>query len=194
VQGRLGRGFTLLGTAGLGLSSGKSAGSVEELELLKDVVAPAQGSRVSVGLGVRREWEGTSVLLGRVTAGRRFERSELVANLRLERAFSAQRDALDVVTTVGWLHGWGDTLKVGLEGVGEDLEGLWETEEAEGGAKLFVGPSLHIAPPGRSWSLSLCGGPLLLDGRRTSTSSASRELGTSPGRAYTVRLSVGYTF
>src|SRR6185436_9563651 len=107
---------------------------------------------VAVGLGLRREWEGSEVLLGRVSAGRTFASSSLFGNVRFERALSRGRDGIDLVTSLGWLRRVGSTVQVGLEGVGEDLEGLWEAEEAEGGAKLFVGPSLHVAPHARPWS------------------------------------------
>ena len=40
-------------------------------------------------------------------------------------------------------------ISLGVEAIGEDLEGFWEEEEAEGGARLLMGPSLRISPAGR---------------------------------------------
>ena len=41
------------------------------------------------------------------------------------------------------------------EVIGEDLEGFWEAEGAEGGARLLVGPSIRLAPgPGRAMASS----------------------------------------
>jgi hypothetical protein len=193
VQGALGHGWTLLGEAGLGLKTSAATRTTQEVELLKDLRAPASGPRLAVGLGLRREWEGSSVLLGRVSAGAVFARSSLFGNLRFERAFAKGRDGLDVVTTVGWLRQAGSVVRLGVEAVGEDLEGLWDREEAEGGAKVFLGPSVHLMAPGRPWSLSLCGGPILYASRSPRASGAPRPLGAD-GNGYTVRASLGYSF
>ncbi|HEX6736962.1 MAG TPA: hypothetical protein VF310_01690 [Vicinamibacteria bacterium] len=194
VQGALGRGFTLIGQAGLGLGNGSASRTTEEVELLKDVTGRERGLRLAVGLGLRREWEGASVALGRVTLGRHFAASSLFGNLRFERAFSEGRDGVDFILTTGWLRRVGPGVHLGVEAVGEDLEGLWEAEEAEGGAKVFVGPSLRVAPAGRPWALTLGGGPILYASRSTPTSTAPRPLGGPGDNGYTVRLSLGYTF
>ena len=102
--------------------------------------------------------------MGRVAIGRTFARSSLFGNLRFERPLTTGRDAADLVTTVGWMRRVGPALNVGVEAVGEDLEGLWEADEAEGGAKLFAGPSLHFARP------------------------------QAVDNGYTVRMSFGYSF
>jgi hypothetical protein len=39
-----------------------------------------------------------------------------------------------------------------------DLEGLWQANEAEGGARLFLGPSMDLTPPAHDWSLHLTAG------------------------------------
>jgi hypothetical protein len=196
AQGSLGRGFTLLGQAGLGLASGahSSTSTSQEIELLKDLHGASHGVGVTVGLGMRHEWEGASVLMGRVSAGHRFERSSLFGNLRLEKPFEEGRDGVDLVSTLGWMHQVGtDAINLGVEAVGEDLEGFWEADEAEGGAKLFVGPSVHVAPRRASWSLSLAGGPILYATRSGRTSPAVRAL-EATDNGYTVRLSFGYSF
>jgi len=195
IQGSLGRGFTLLGYAGLGLGREGEAGArtSQEIEVLKDVRPADHGLGLSMGLGVRREWEGATVLLGRVSAGRAFAGSSLFGNLRFERPLQRGRDGIDLITTVGWLRRFGAALHVGVEAVGEDLEGLWEKEEAEGGAKVFVGPAVHVAPPHRSWSVSLAGGPILYATRTGRSSPAARPLAAT-GNGYDVRASVGYSF
>jgi hypothetical protein len=100
---------------------------------------------------------------------------------------------VDLITSVGWLHRAGAALHWGAEAIGEDLEGFWEPDEAEGGAKLFVGPSVHWSPPRSRLSASLCGGPIVYATRNSRTSDAPRPLAAT-GNGYTVRLSVGYTF
>jgi hypothetical protein len=195
IQGALGGGFTLLAYGGLGLGNGAdgSTRSSQGIELLKDLRPADRGLGLAMGLGVRREWEGVTVLLGRVSVGHAFAGSSLFGNLRFERPLERGRDGVDLITTVGWLRRLGPAFHMGVEAVGEDLEGLWEKEEAEGGAKVFVGPSVHLAPPRRSWSASLTGGPILYATRSGRSSPADRPLGAT-GNGYTVRASVGYSF
>jgi hypothetical protein len=194
LQGAFGHGFTVIGQAALGLNANKSSSSVQELEVLKDVVSSTGGGRLALGLGIRRKWDGSGVALGRVAVGRNFTRSSLFGNVRFERAFSKNRDGVDLITTLGWLRRVAPALQIGVESVAEDLEGLWEKAEAEGGTRLFVGPSIHVAPPGRRWSASLCGGPLLLQGKSARENRAARVLGPGGGNAYTIRLALGYSF
>jgi hypothetical protein len=82
----------------------------------------------------------------------------------------------------------------GVEAVGQDLEGLWETDEAEGGAKVLIGPSLNFVPKGSRLSFSLCAGPILYVTHSTITpdDSAVRELPINNG--FTVKFNVGFDF
>jgi hypothetical protein len=192
VQGRLGAGFTLLGHVGLGIGD-VATRSTQHAEVLKDVLGTASRVRLAIGVGARREWEGTNAALARVCLGWSSDSTLLFGNALVEKPFAADRDAVDLITTLGWLQGVGRGLRLGVEAVGEDLEGLWEAEEAEGGAKLYAGPALHwTAPSGRLW-LSASGGPIVYATRSTRTSPAPRPLGAD-GNGYTLRASVGYTF
>src|SRR6185436_5608081 len=129
VQGRLGHGLTLLGRVGLVLDEGRNTGGTGEAELLKDV-ASWHGVRTAAGGGVRREAAGVTVLLARVAVGKTFPRSALWSNLRLERPLARGRDAVDLITSIGWTRRLGRSLHAGVEALGEDLEGFWEAEEA----------------------------------------------------------------
>jgi hypothetical protein len=208
VRGVLGGGLALLGQAGLRTVGTTSPGLGEftvfkpsnaellnvptaQIELLKDL-RPARGVGLAVGLGVRREWQGPTVLLGRIAVGHSSARSTLFGNVRFERALDKGRDAVDLVTSAGWLRRYG-SVHVGVEAIGEDLEGFWDSAEAEGGAKLFAGPSVHFSRPGRPWSVSLCGGPILYATRTGRSSGAARDLAAA-GSHYAMRLSFGYSF
>jgi hypothetical protein len=195
MQGSLPKGFTVLGQVDLGLggAAGDRASSSQEFEVLKDVCGGRRGFALAVGMGMRHEWQGTSVMLGRISAGHRFADSSLFGNVRFERPLQQGRDAIDLITTLGWTHRVGTAVHAGVEAVGEDLEGFWEPEEAEGGAKLFVGPSLRVAPPQASWSVSMAGGPVVYATRSGRTSPAARPL-EARDNAYTVRVSFGYSF
>jgi hypothetical protein len=195
VQGSLPHGVTLLGQIGLGLGHDGAGGTStsQELEVLKDLTRARQAVGLTVGLGMRHEWEGTTVMLGRVSAGHDFGGALLFGNVRFERPFGTGRDSIDLITTLGYMHRIGRALHLGVEALGEDLEGFWEEEEAEGGAKLFVGPSMRVAPSGAAWSVSLAGGPIVHATRSGRTSPAVRPLAATDN-GYTLRLSFGCSF
>jgi hypothetical protein len=192
VQGRLGAGFTLLGHVGLGVGAAATRSS-QQAELLKDVRGSTSKVRLAVGVGARREWAGTTSALVRVCLGWSSRQTLLFGNVRIEKPFASGRDAVDLITTLGWLQSVGHGLRLGVEAVGEDLEGFWEADEAEGGAKLYAGPALHwTAPAGRLW-LSAGGGPIVYATRSARSSPAPRPLDAA-GNGFTMRMSVGYTF
>jgi hypothetical protein len=191
VQGRLGHGLTLLGRVGLVLEGDRDTGGTGEAELLKDLAA-WHGVRFAAGGGARREAAGVTVLLARATMGKTFPRSALWGNLRLERPLASDRDAIDLITSLGWTRRIGRSVHAGIEALGEDLEGFWEEEEAEGGARLFVGPSIRLAPERRPWQVSLAGGPVVRATNSPRTSPAGRALTARNG--YAVRMSLAYGF
>ena len=134
----------------------------EQIEIVRPVLSAGSFS-VAGGGGVRQEWDGTERLIGRLLAGADVGRGRLQASLVLERAVSSpvKHDAADVVTSVGWSRRIGDRISVGIEGIGQDLEGLWIPAEADGGARLLVGPSLHAESRRGDWAASLTAGPVL---------------------------------
>jgi hypothetical protein len=80
-------------------------------------------------------------------------------------------------------HALTSTLWLGVEAVGSDLEGFWDSGEAEGGATLFVGPTLAFSPAG-SWRLVVGGGAVLRTTSSTAAPSAQQRSG------YVLRTSV----
>lgn len=193
VQGDLGAGLTVLAQLGLGVAREQSSRTTQEAEVLKRLRAPTRGLQIAAGTGLRREWEGTTVLLGRITVGRPFERAGVFANVRFEKPLAEGRDSVDLITSLGFHRQLASAVHLGVEAIGEDLEGFWEAEEAEGGAKVFVGPSVRVAPVHARFSATLCGGPILYATHSARDSGAPRPLGAR-GNGYTVRLSVAYSF
>jgi hypothetical protein len=149
----------------------------QQVEIVRPLLFTGSAS-IAGGGGIRQEWDGTRVLIGRVLAGADVGRGRLQGSLVLERAVSSpvRRDAADVVTSVGWSRRIGDRLALGAEGIGQDLEGFWNPGEAEGGAKLLVGPSLHFQSRSGDWSASAIVGPVL---RPLSTLSSPKFPGTT---------------
>jgi len=134
----------------------------QQIEIGRPVFSAGSMSVVGGG-GIRQEWDGTRVLIGRMLAGSDVGRGRLQGSLVMERAVSSpfRHDAADVVTSLGWSRRVGDRVSVGIEGIGQDLEGLWDAAEADGGAKLLVGPSFHVQSKSGDWAASLTAGPVI---------------------------------
>lgn len=195
LQATFGRGWTLLARVGLA-ATGENTQSTQHAELLYNVLSQAShGLTVAAGGGLRHEAGGVDVLVGRVAGGRTFDASRLEGNVVFEKPMATDRDAVDLITTVGWSHRVTDLLALGVEAVGEDLEGFWTEDEAEGGAKFLVGPSVHIAPSQRKWQLTIGGGPMVYATRSFRTSEAARALRAGGSRnGFAVRTSFAYLF
>lgn len=194
VQASIGR-WTLLGHIGLASIAGAYESSQQGEVLYSVLMGRSSGVALAVGGGLLREAAGVDVAVARVVAGCSFERSQIRGNLVFQKPLAANPDAVDLLTTVGWSRRVTNAVAVGLEAIGEDLEGFWDREEAEGGARLLLGPSVHIARSHDRWQLSIAGGPTLhpSDSRRTST--AVRDLpATTRTHGYAVRSSLSVTF
>jgi hypothetical protein len=190
VQATVGR-WTLVGRFGVSSTEADYATS-QQGEVLFSVLKPnASGLALAVGGGWLHEAGGVDVALMRVTAGREAPTWRLHGNFLLQKPLAEGRDALDVITSAGWARKFGQSVSVGAEAIGEDLEGFWEAAEAEGGARLLAGPSLHIAPPGRHWQLSLVGGPTFHPTNSNRSTDALRDL---PARGYAFKMSFSASF
>jgi len=151
-----------------------------------DVVRPVLSNRslsVAAGGGLRQEWDGTRVYVGRVQAGATVASGRLQGSVVVERAVSSPtvHDAADVVTSVGWSRPIGRRFGLGVESIAQDLEGLWNPAEADGGAKLLVGPSIHARSTNGRWEAAFTGGPVV---RTFSTLSPPVSPVLSPGRHF----------
>jgi hypothetical protein len=190
LEARFARRLSVLSALSLA-DEGSGSLAAFRVEGLYDVVGGGSHRfRVSAGVGYLREAEGISVGLGRLVAEGGSDDWRASGNLRLEKPFTEGRDAVDLITSLGLSRRVGSAWGVGFEVVGEDLEGLWEAEEAEGGARVLVGPSIRFGAPSRRLSASLCGGPVFTIHGNDQTSGAVRSLGTG----YAVRLSFAYVF
>lgn len=163
----------------------------QQVDVVRPLVAAASLS-VAGGGGVRQTWDGTQVLLGRLLAAMPLGVGRLQGSVVVERATSSplKRDSADVITSVGWARPVGSRLSLGVEGIGHDLEGLWDSAEHDGGAKLLVGPSLQVRSTNGEWGASLTAGPVYTS-PSTATSGDPRSAGMS-GRHYAVFASASW--
>jgi len=93
-----------------------------------------------------RDFESVSTVGGRIETSLDIHRLRLAAMTHTERSFAANRDRVDLYAAAGASYRVLDSLRVGAEYVGQDLEGAWESDEAEGGVRHFVGGTLAWAP------------------------------------------------
>ncbi|GAA4104676.1 hypothetical protein [Mucilaginibacter panaciglaebae] len=196
LKGYLGNRFTLYANADLGFSRTGSVNSAQQAEVIRDVVGGKNfyGARFGVGLGANRDFSNTAAMFSRVTAAFEAPKWRIGGNLKFEKAFGKYRDGIDLITSAGYQHKIAGAFFAGIEAVGEDLEGFWEADEAEGGAKLLVGPSLNYAPLYSKFSFSLCGGPVFYATHSTAFSSeAIRDVGTTGTQnGYSIRAMVAF--
>jgi hypothetical protein len=117
------------------------------------------------------------VALMRVISGWKTPGWRLDGNVVLEKANSPDRDPLDLIVSMGWLHRVTGSFSAGIETVGQDLEGFWEPNEAEGGARILLGPSLHFHD--KEWEAGLAGGYVFWPTLNDRVSPAERPFGSS---------------
>lgn len=125
---------------------------------------------------------------------RSWRSQRLIANAIVEKPFDSRRDALDLITSAAWMHCAANGAQLGVEAVGQDLEGFWEPNESEGGARLYVGPTLTLPLARDGWRLTLGGGPVLHGTSSQQASSATRPLpsdGRGGGFVFRVRVRAG---
>ena len=194
IQASRGR-LTLLARVGIA-EIGSSYQSSQSGEVLCAVLGPASPVSLAAGGGILHEPRGVNVLLARVVAGRNTESWRLQGNALFQKPMSSERDAIDLITSVGVARKLSHGVSLGVEAIGEDLEGFWDSQEAEGGARLLAGPSLHVSPSSQRWQFVATGGPLFHPSNTGRSSGAFRDLPPDTRRtsyAFKVSLSIGLT-
>lgn len=187
IQSKLGETFTFAAHIGLDLGNDNSTASQQGELLARLLNEDNNPVDFSAGLGYRHEYSGTSVLLSRFIVGRQFDSWGFYGNLLFEHAFAANRNDIDLMTSIGLSHNFSNMVQIGVEAVGQNIEGFWTPDEAEGGAVVFVGPSANILFPGTSYSLVIGGGPIIHATYSPVSSSAYRELPDTRGNGFVVR-------
>lgn len=191
VKGYLGSRFTLFASAALGFPGNNNVASAQQAEIIRNLIGGKKpfGLRVGLGLGVSRDFNSVMSALSRATVSFDSKRWKAGGNLLFEKAFAANRDAIDIITSLGFHYQIAGNLFAGVEAIGEDLEGFWDAEEAEGGAKLMLGPSVNMAPKKSRFSFSLSGGPVFYATQNVIYNPAAmRELPSQAGLTVRARI------
>ncbi len=186
MQTSLNESITLVGKIGFAMNN-ISTNSSQHIELLTQLLK-SQDSKIdlSIGSGFLHEYRGTNVLFGRVIVGRRFESWQLFGNVLVEKPFSQTRDQLDLFLTTGLSYNYSPSIQLGIEAVGQDLEGFWDETEAEGGATMFIGPTMVAAIPATSWTFTLGVGPIIRATQNIWTSIAPRYFNATKDNGYII--------
>lgn len=132
---------------------------------------------LSLGAGFMRDYQSVSIPRARVTLGRTFGRVDTSLSGLFELPQAASRDGVDVILGAAASYRVSRTFAVGAEVLGEDLEGLWNAKEAEGGAKLVAGPTVWFKPA-PSFHLKLNAAAVV-----SATQSTNAPAGAGPGIA-----------
>jgi hypothetical protein len=113
-------------------------------------------TQLVVSGGFLRELQGNSGAWGRISLGQDAGSARLALSVHGQRMVASARDSLDVMVNAGATMRVLETVRAGIEYVGQDLEGAFGTE-AEGGARHLIGPVVSAA----LWSqrVSVVGGP-----------------------------------
>ena len=131
------RRLTMIGRVGL-VSAGSSYQSSQSGEVLISLVAPAPtGLSLAAGGGILHEAGGADVLLARLVGGHEATAWRLHGNLVLQKPLATGRDAVDLIMTAGWARRVTAAVAIGVEGLGEDLEGFWDPVPRRKAARAF---------------------------------------------------------
>lgn len=191
IKGYLGKRFTLYANAAIGFPGKDNVSSAQQAEIIRDIIGGKKnlGLRFGIGLGISRDYSSVMSMLSRVTLSYDALRWKAGGNILFEKAFAENRDDIDVITSLGFHYRLLNNLYGGFETVGEDLEGFWEEDEAEGGAKLMVGPSLNMTTNNSRISFSVSGGPVIYATHsQIANPEAIRELPSQPGLTLRARI------
>lgn len=140
---------------------GRARPGFQQVDVVRPLLEGASLS-ISAGGGIRQTRDGAPVFLARILGTFPLGAGRLQGSVVVERATASpsKRDAADVVTSVGWTRPINAHVSIGMEGIGQDLEGLWDRAEVDGGAKLLAGPSVQLRSKSGEWAASITAGPV----------------------------------
>lgn len=97
------------------------------------------GLSLAVMLSGLREFDGATALSLHAQSVYASGRFRIGGNVQAERRFTSAADRIDLIARIAANYAVADELRLGVEYVGQDLEDIFENEEAEGGAvQLFA--------------------------------------------------------
>ncbi|MCU1277252.1 MAG: hypothetical protein JWM53_798 [bacterium] len=104
-----------------------------------------QRFRVMLSGAFVREFGAALGVFGELTASYDVGRVRLATSVHAEHIFAGQRDPVDLYAVAGVSVRVVRILRLGAEYVAQDLEALGSDDEAEGGARHYVGPDIALS-------------------------------------------------
>ena len=128
---------------------GGTTGEAASLEVTGRVLnQKSHHVNLDVGVGFMHDYRDANIPRVRVGLGGSAGRVDTsIAGLLEIPVGAAARDEVDVMLAAGASYRVTDSFRSGLELAAEDLEGLWDPGEAEGGAKFLFGPTQTLSLP-----------------------------------------------
>ena len=137
--------FNIEGWTGFNAQAGRFRSQAFALEVGFGVLRQGpQPVNLSFSAGFKRDFEGVFIPLLRLTLSRAWGDFDFTLSGLGEFPQASWRDDADIIIGTGVSYKIFAGCRLGLEALGEDLEGFWEKNEAEGGAKFIVGPTAWI--------------------------------------------------
>jgi hypothetical protein len=99
---------------------------------------------LSLSGGYLRELGGGNGVWSRASIGASFHDARFVVTALGAHVFDKGRDAVDLLLTAGATYAVLPILHLGVEYSVQDLEGLWDADEVEGGVRHFLGPTASL--------------------------------------------------
>lgn len=164
VKGYLGSKFTLVANNSFGFANSQNnLVSAQQVEVMRSILGGNKPTGLNIGLslGANRDYDNVFALQSRIILFYTESKFKIGGNLLFEKAFAENRDEIDLLSSIGFHYQIFKNFFAGIEAVGEDLEGIWDDEEAEGGAKIYVGPNIYFLPEKSNFSFTLSGGPVI---------------------------------
>jgi hypothetical protein len=120
------------------------------------VTQPDGPLRLTVaGAAIHEGLSGANGGFLRVAASLDEGRLRVATNVHGEKIFATGRDQIDVIALLGASYRVTSWLRCGAEYIGQDLEGIAENDEAEGGVRHGVGPDVAIDLDGGRYQLAV---------------------------------------
>ncbi len=179
--------LTVEGYSGLLLTPDDPARAGGSVMLLGRPLAQERfGIDLHVGAGYLFDYRGDHVLRFQLGLARRLGKVETAASAVVEVPLTGQRDEVDLMFAASAMVPVTNWFAQGFELGAEDIEGLWEVDEAEGGARLLFGPTSLFCP----WR----GLEVRANVSAVYAYVANQTLARTPPWGVSARLSLGYRF
>jgi hypothetical protein len=164
LDAMIGSRVMILASTGLALNGPVAARGLAQVEAMVDALRFA-GWHLAVSAGARRQYDGSTAALARLGLSHTGATWSMALNVMAGKTLAGgdedEHDPGDYYASFGATAKIAPFMSVGVETVASDLEGLWQSHEAEGGETVFAGPLVSFNLPRSIVRLTFSGGPIV---------------------------------